>query len=70
MMDTDTLSCHEDRMVVESQSLEHLPKFLTDVEVQIFSDLKSGNYQGSRLEQERLSPDHIRTRLEAWARGS
>ncbi len=67
MMDSDTLSQHEDRMVVEPEPLEPLPEFLTDSEAQIFSDLKIGNYSGSRLEQERLSPDYIRTRLEAWA---
>jgi len=67
MMDPDTLNHHEDRMVVEPEPLEHLPKFLTDSEAQIFSDLKTGNYWGSRLEQERLSPDYIRIKLEAWA---
>ena len=70
MMDADTLRYHEDRMAVEPEPLEHLPRFLTDSEAQIFSDLKAGNYQGSRLEQERLSPDYIRAKLEAWAIGS
>ncbi len=67
MMDPDTLGQHEDRMAVEPEPLQHLPKFLTDAEAQIFSDLKVGNYLGSRLEQERLSPDYIRIKLEAWA---
>ncbi len=67
MMDPDTLRHHEDRMAVEPEPLQHLPKFLTDAEAQIFSDLKVGNYLGSRLEQERLSPDYIRIKLEAWA---
>lgn len=67
MMDADTLTHHEERMVVEPEPLEHLPRFLTDSEALIFSDLKTGNYPGSRLEQERLSPDYIRLKLEAWA---
>lgn len=70
MMDAETLKQHKDRMVVEPESLEKLPEFLSDAEVQIFSDLKTGKYPGSRLEQERLSPDYIRNRLEAWATGS
>ncbi len=69
MMDADTLGQHEDRMVAEPESLEKLPEFLTDAEAQIFSDLKTGKYPASRLEQERLSPDYIRSRLEAWATG-
>lgn len=70
MMDSETLAQHENRMVVEPEPLEYLPEFLTDSEAQIFSDLKTGNYLGSRLEQERLSPDYIRIKLEAWAIGS
>jgi len=70
MMDADTLGQHEERMVAEPEFLEKRPAFLTDAEAQIFSDLKTGKYPGSRLEQERLSPDYIRNRLEAWATGS
>jgi len=66
MMDTETLSQYEGRMVVEPESLDQQPGFLTDSEVQIFSNLKTGYYLGSRLEQERLSPDYIRIKLEAW----
>ncbi len=66
MMDAQTLNHHEARMVDEPTSLEKLPGFLTASEAQIFSDLKAGNYSGSRLEQERLSPDYIRIKLEAW----
>lgn len=70
MMDAETLKQHEDRMVVEPESLEHLPALLTEPEAQLFTDLKTGNYLASRLEQERLSPDYIRSRLEAWVSGS
>lgn len=67
MMDQKTLNLHENRMVIEAESVGDLPKFLSETEAQIFSDLKSGHYMGSRLEQERLSPDYIRAKLEVWA---
>ncbi len=70
MMDAETLACHKDRMVVEPKPLDLKPEFLTDQEAQLFSDLQAGEYPGSRLEQERLSPDYIRSRLEAWATGN
>jgi len=66
MMDAETLSLHEERMAIESAPMEDLPEFITETEAQIFSGLKAGNYKGSRLEQERLSPDFISVRLEAW----
>ncbi len=66
MMEADVIVRHEDRMVNERESLAHLPKFLTDAEVKMFLNLKAGKYQGSRLEQERLSPDYIRAKLETW----
>jgi len=66
MMDTDTLLQHQDRMVVEPKPYDHLPEFLTESEMQIFSDLKTGKYRGARLEQERLSPDYISARLNSW----
>lgn len=66
MMDEETLELHEDRMVGERKSVDGIPEFLIDSEVRIFSGLKAGNYFGTRLEQERLSPDYIRTKLEAW----
>jgi len=66
MMDSETLSIHEERMAIEPKPIEGLPEFITEAEEQIFSGLKAGNYRGSRLEQERLSPDYISTKLEAW----
>ncbi|VAW46688.1 FIG005429: hypothetical protein [hydrothermal vent metagenome] len=67
MMDSETLRQHEDRMVIEPEPLEALPKWLTSTETQLFLELKSGAYSGTRLEQERLSPDYIHTKLNNWA---
>ncbi|OAI10553.1 Wadjet anti-phage system protein JetD domain-containing protein [Methylomonas methanica] len=66
MMDQKTLDDHKDRMVGERTSVNNLPKFLTDSEARIFSNLKNTDKLASRLEQERLSPDYIKSRLEAW----
>lgn len=68
MMDTNTLAQHIHRMVAEPEALERLPEFLTDLEAQLFLDLKAGNYPNTRLEQERLPPDFICTQLNAWVR--
>lgn len=66
MMDQKTLDKHKNRMVGERTSVNNLPKFLTDSEARIFSNLKNTDKFASRLEQERLSPDYIKSRLEAW----
>lgn len=66
MMDQETLDEHKDRMVGERTSVDNLPKFLTDSEARIFSNLKNTDKLSSRLEQERLSPDYIKSKLEAW----
>ncbi|WAR44943.1 Wadjet anti-phage system protein JetD domain-containing protein [Methylomonas rapida] len=66
MMDQETLDEHKSRMVGERTSVNNLPKFLTDSEARIFSNLKNTDKFASRLEQERLSPDYIKSRLEAW----
>lgn len=66
MMDRETLTHHKDRMVGERKSVENTPEFLTDAEKRIFLDLKNADSHASRLEQERLSPDYIQSKLEAW----
>ena len=66
MMDIETLHLYEERMVIEPAPVENCPGFLTEPEEQIFYGLKSGAFQGSRLEQERLSPDYILDKLKAW----
>ena len=68
MMDSETIHQHEERMVIEPEPLEKRPEFLLDTEVQVFLGLKDRQYLGSRLEQERLSPDYIYDKLEAWVR--
>jgi hypothetical protein len=66
MMDQKTLLLHKDRMVEERKSVDNLPEFLTTSETEIFLNLKNTYKLTSRLEQERLSPDYIKTELEAW----
>ncbi len=66
MMDKETLNLHEDRMVGERKSVERTPEFLTPSETQLFLDLIAGNYCDARLEQERLSPDYVRSKLDNW----
>ncbi len=66
MMDQKTLQLHKDRMVGERKSVDNVPKFLTASETDIYQNLKNTDKFTSRLEQERLSPDYIKTNLEAW----
>ena len=66
MMDLDTLRLYSHRMVREPEPIENCPANLTPPEKEIFYNLKSGKFQGSRLEQERLAPDYILSKLEAW----
>ncbi|VAW48429.1 FIG005429: hypothetical protein [hydrothermal vent metagenome] len=66
MMDSETIKQHEDRMVLEPKPLEYLPQCLTESEAQLFLDLKNRHYVNTRLEQERLSPDYIHNKLNAW----
>ena len=66
MMDSETIKQHEDRMVLEPKPLEYLPQCLTESEAHLFLDLKNRHYANTRLEQERLSPDYIRNKLNAW----
>lgn len=66
MMDRETLDRHQDRMVGERMSVDNIPEFLTDSEIRIFSYLKNTDKNVSRLEQERLSPDYIQSKLQHW----
>ncbi|MCF6344934.1 MAG: DUF2220 family protein [Thiomicrorhabdus sp.] len=66
MMDIESLTLHEGRMVVEPEPFEHPLGFLTEQEAQLFLALKMGKYFNTRLEQERLSPDYIHKKLDAW----
>lgn len=66
MMDEETLLRHQDRMVVEPEPIRKQPACLTESELQLFNALTNHAYPGSRLEQERLAPDYIRTQLSNW----
>ena len=66
MMDQETLDHHQDRMVGERKSVENIPEFLTDSETRVFLRLKNAIKNNSRLEQERLSPDYIQSKLKNW----
>ncbi len=66
MMDQETLDRHKDRMVGERKSVDGTPEFLTESEARIFLGLKNANKNDSRLEQERLSPDYIQSKLKHW----
>ncbi len=69
MMDHKTVRLHEERMVVELKSVEKCPASLVEDEVKLFNDLLSGQFQSSRLEQERLSADYINSNLMEWLSG-
>jgi hypothetical protein len=66
LMDEPTLLWHQARMVDEPTPLDPLPENLTAAEQQLFCRLRDGFYGRSRLEQERLSPDFVRERLDEW----
>jgi hypothetical protein len=70
MMDQQTLDSHQDRMVGERKSVDNVPEFLTDSEAQLFSSLKNRDKLASRLEQERLSPEYIKSKLDVWIASS
>jgi len=63
MMDVETVFLHEQRMVTEPNPLKKCPSSLTTEEIELFRDLHAGRFQGTRLEQERLSADYIREKL-------
>ncbi|MFT4924944.1 MAG: hypothetical protein ACI8WB_001034 [Phenylobacterium sp.] len=66
MMDNTTVKLHQQRMVTETKPLDSLPDQLTRAEAKLFYQLTSGHFAGSRLEQERLSPDYILMQLNQW----
>lgn len=66
MMDETTVFTHQQRMVTEEKPVETLPEYLNAEETKLFEQLKTGHFAGSRLEQERLSPDYIQATLLEW----
>ena len=66
LMDRETLLSHRQRMVKEPDSYPGLPECLTEAEQRLFQEIRDGIHGHSRLEQERLSVDHILERLLSW----
>ncbi len=66
MMDRDTLKAHEDRMVIESEPILKIPQLLHENELMLFNDLILGKFKSTRLEQERISSDYIREKIQNW----
>lgn len=66
MMDVETLKAHEGRMVPEPEPFGTIPLSLNEDEVHLFNNLISGKFESERLEQERLSSDFIRRKLNGW----
>ena len=66
MMDIETISNFEDRMVIEPEPVDVCPVTLSDAERDVFFGLKSGRFHSSRLEQERLSSDYIHLKVHEW----
>ncbi|WP_089943497.1 DUF3322 domain-containing protein [Candidatus Entotheonella palauensis] len=70
LMDHETLQQHRQRMVTEPEPFPYEPQHLTPLEYQLFCELRDRVHGGSRLEQERLSPDYVHTCLHRWINGS
>ena len=66
MMDIDTLRAHEERMVTEPEPVLAIPQLLREDEVILFNDLISRRFKLNRLEQERISSDYVRQKLQNW----
>ena len=66
MMDKLTVETFQQRMCRESAPCEKLPTNLSAEEIELFEALGEGIYAGTRLEQERLSPDYIESALLRW----
>ena len=66
MMDKKTLIKFEQRAVAEPSPFDKLPLNLFADEIELFEELRQDIYSGSRLEQERLSPDYIQDQLLGW----
>ena len=68
MMDKETVTQFPERMSAESKPWPYalLPENLTPEEILLFNGLKSGDFENTRLEQERLSQDFIEKQLRLW----
>ncbi len=66
LMDRETVLLHRDRMVEEPEPYFGLPDELSEAEQQLYLELRDGVYGNTRLEQERISADHICSWLSGW----
>ena len=68
MMDRETVTQFPERMSAEGKPWPYalLPENLTPEEISLFNGLKSGDFENTRLEQERLSQDFIEKQLRLW----
>lgn len=66
MMNEHTLLSYQERMVDEPLSVSFEPTELKADEHQLFRHLRVGKYGKTRLEQERISPEHIAKALSVW----
>lgn len=69
MMNESTLLNYQDRMVDELLSVSFEPTELKVDERQLFRNLREGKFGKTRLEQERISPEHIFNVLSVWVSG-
>ena len=66
LMDRETLLLHRERMVEEPEPYSGLPENLTETECRLYLELRDGVHGNTRLEQERISADHILEGLADW----
>ena len=66
MMNQETLLSHVERGVCEERPAELPEQGLTAVEQALFENLRSNQYGVGRLEQERLSQNHVEQSLSSW----
>ncbi len=66
LMDRETLLLHQQRMVEEPEPYSGLPENLTEAEYRLYLELRDGVHGNTRLEQERISADHILACLGNW----
>ncbi|WP_019673659.1 Wadjet anti-phage system protein JetD domain-containing protein [Psychrobacter lutiphocae] len=66
MMNKQTVLKFDVRMVNEPESKHLAPSHLTEEEAILFTELRQGNYENKRLEQERLPSDYINKALSHW----
>ncbi|MGI9256113.1 MAG: Wadjet anti-phage system protein JetD domain-containing protein [Salinispira sp.] len=70
MMNAATVDAHRERMVQEPDSIAKEPPALNEEELFLFRMLRSEKRRSRRLEQERLSPNFVKTAISQWAKNT